>query len=51
MRSVVFVVGARPNFMKVAPILRAAAGWSVEVVHTGQHCDFGMSGVFFEQLG
>jgi UDP-N-acetylglucosamine 2-epimerase (non-hydrolysing) len=48
MDSVVFVAGARPNFMKIAPILRQLPG---ELVHTGQHYDFEMSGVFFEQLG
>jgi len=49
----VLVAGARPNFMKVAPILRAAAAesWGTILVHTGQHYDFEMSGVFFEQLG
>jgi UDP-N-acetylglucosamine 2-epimerase (non-hydrolysing) len=53
MGSVVFVAGARPNFMKVAPIMRELTGRGVkcELVHTGQHYDFEMSGVFFEQLG
>lgn len=53
MRSVVIVAGARPNFMKVAPILRelASRGIRAELVHTGQHYDYEMSGVFFEQLG
>lgn len=40
--------------MKVAPVLRALAKtqtFAVELVHTGQHYDFAMSGVFFEQLG
>ena len=48
-----FVAGARPNFMKVAPILRelASRGLRGELVHTGQHYDYEMSGVFFEQLG
>lgn len=50
------VAGARPNFMKVAPLLRAlearrAAGTSVLLVHTGQHYDARMSGQFFEELG
>lgn len=52
---VVLVAGARPNFMKVAPILRAlkARGELFEwrLVHTGQHYDHGMSEVFFEELG
>jgi UDP-N-acetylglucosamine 2-epimerase (non-hydrolysing) len=53
MASVIYVAGARPNFMKVAPILRAARGGPFEsvLVHTGQHYDHAMSGVFFEQLG
>jgi UDP-N-acetylglucosamine 2-epimerase (non-hydrolysing) len=53
MPSVVYVAGARPNFMKIAPILKAANGGPFErvLVHTGQHYDYAMSGVFFEQLG
>jgi len=48
------VVGARPNFMKAAPVLRALASYpSVRqtLVHTGQHYDAAMSDVFFQQLG
>lgn len=49
------VAAARPNFMKVAPLLRAlAAGrdWtSVRFVHTGQHYDASMSDAFFRDLG
>lgn len=52
------IAGARPNFMKIAPILRAIrerqAGGSrlrVRLVHTGQHYDAKMSGDFFTQLG
>ena len=51
---IVVVAGARPNFMKVAPVLRALRnhhGPIVELVHTGQHYDDGMSTIFFEQLG
>lgn len=55
---VTIVAGARPNFMKIAPIIRsinaaAAAGRSIHcrLVHTGQHFDKRMSGDFFEQLG
>lgn len=46
------VVGARPNFMKLAPVDRALAKRGVEhvIVHTGQHYDPGMSDAFFEQL-
>src|SRR5688572_7480566 len=49
------VVGARPNFMKIAPVMRAlkAATPSVPVVlvHTGQHYDSQMNSHLFEQLG
>jgi UDP-N-acetylglucosamine 2-epimerase (non-hydrolysing) len=51
---ILHVVGARPNFMKAAPVLRALAalpGSRQTLVHTGQHYDANMSGVFFEQLG
>lgn len=46
------VVGARPNFMKMAPIVRAAAGSDItlRLCHTGQHYDDNMSKVFFEDL-
>src|SRR5688572_31207132 len=49
------VVGARPNFMKMAPIVRALASkpgrFATTLVHTGQHYDEAMSKVFFEELG
>jgi UDP-N-acetylglucosamine 2-epimerase (non-hydrolysing) len=52
------IAGARPNFMKIAPIIRAlqaraAAGGPLRyrLVHTGQHYDARLSGAFFEQLG
>ena len=50
---IVHVLGARPNFMKAAPVIRALSSFLVEqiVVHTGQHYDFNMSDVFFQQLG
>jgi UDP-N-acetylglucosamine 2-epimerase (non-hydrolysing) len=47
------VVGARPNFMKVAPLTRALAtrpGVRQTLVHTGQHYDQNMSDVFFREL-
>jgi len=46
------VLGARPNFMKAAPVIRALAalGHDQRIVHTGQHYDERMSGVFFDQL-
>lgn len=47
------VVGARPNFMKMAPVIEALArpGNRQLLVHTGQHYDHNMSKVFFDQLG
>jgi UDP-N-acetylglucosamine 2-epimerase (non-hydrolysing) len=48
------VVGARPNFMKAAPVieaLRQHSGNEVKLVHTGQHYDRKMSALFFEELG
>jgi UDP-N-acetylglucosamine 2-epimerase (non-hydrolysing) len=53
-RSIVSVVGARPNFMKLAPVARAlSTRYDVahRVVHTGQHYDPAMSGTFFRDLG
>jgi UDP-N-acetylglucosamine 2-epimerase (non-hydrolysing) len=58
--KIILVVGARPNFMKVAPIVHAihrrnadAALRPVDycLVHTGQHYDAAMSDVFFQELG
>ena len=51
--QILHVVGARPNFMKVAPVHRALAsraGVKQMLVHTGQHYDVNMSDVFFQQL-
>ena len=50
---IVHVVGARPNFMKAAPVVDAVASLDLPqlVVHTGQHYDTRMSDVFFRQLG
>jgi UDP-N-acetylglucosamine 2-epimerase (non-hydrolysing) len=51
------IAGARPNFMKIAPIIHALQGAQADgqdirfrLVHTGQHYDDNMSGSFFEQL-
>ncbi len=52
--KLIHVVGARPNFMKVAPVYQALADYpdvKQLTVHTGQHYDANMSAVFFEQLG
>lgn len=55
MEKLLCVVGARPNFMKIAPILRAmpehAPGIQARLVHTGQHYDYAMNEAFFRQLG
>ena len=48
------VAGARPNFMKIAPIVRALqahGGLEFKIIHTGQHYDREMNEVFFEELG
>ena len=53
-RSVLTVVGARPEFVKAAPVslaLDAAPSLVETLVHTGQHYDADMSDVFFEELG
>ena len=50
---ILHVVGARPNFMKVAPVFHALAKCDAVrqiLVHTGQHYDFNMSDVFFQEL-
>ena len=52
--QVLCIVGARPNFMKIAPIMRAFAQaesvLSARLLHTGQHYDAAMKHAFFEQL-
>jgi UDP-N-acetylglucosamine 2-epimerase (non-hydrolysing) len=50
---ILHVVGARPNFMKAAPVVHALnlAGHRQTLVHTGQHYDDRMSAVFFDELG
>src|SRR5262245_9224669 len=51
--KVLHVVGARPNFMKAAPLLRVlrTRGMAQVLVHTGQHYSANMSDIFFQQLG
>jgi UDP-N-acetylglucosamine 2-epimerase (non-hydrolysing) len=52
--KVLNIVGARPNFMKIAPIveqMKKEAGLTGVLVHTGQHYSEGMSDVFFRDLG
>ena len=63
--KLLIVAATRPNFMKVAPVMRAVEAWNSRehagdraevvfdqvLVHTGQHHDRAMSDVFFEDLG
>ncbi|MFH0946777.1 MAG: UDP-N-acetylglucosamine 2-epimerase (non-hydrolyzing) [Planctomycetota bacterium] len=52
--EVLLIVGARPNFMKVGPIIaamRRGESWRPRLVHTGQHYDERMSDLFFRDLG
>ena len=52
--KIVTIVGARPQFIKAAPVsraLKAMSGVREVVVHTGQHYDLNMSDAFFEDLG
>ena len=54
MKTVLCVVGARPNFMKIAPIMRALSQSPLlngTLLHTGQHYDTAMSDDFFRDLG
>ena len=53
MLRIINVVGARPNFMKIAPLVHAMQRSSkllCSIVHTGQHYDANLSDVFFEEL-
>jgi UDP-N-acetylglucosamine 2-epimerase (non-hydrolysing) len=51
--KILSVIGARPNFMKIAPICDELKGTDIShtLVHTGQHYDYRMSKLFFEDLG
>lgn len=54
MKNIYLIAGARPNFMKIAPIVRALqahGGLAYKIIHTGQHYDRDMNDVFFEELG
>ena len=54
MKKIILVAGARPNFMKIAPILRSIENHqfiNAVLVHTGQHYDDNMSEAFFSGLG
>ncbi len=53
-KKIILVAGARPNFIKIAPLIREFKKYknkfSIRLVHTGQHYDFEMSEVFFQNL-
>src|SRR4051794_34386335 len=52
--KIVAVAGARPNFIKIAPLMaemRRRPGLEARLIHTGQHYDERMSRLFFEELG
>ena len=51
--KIITVIGARPQFIKSAPVSKAIAnaGYQEYLIHTGQHYDYGMSKVFFEEMG
>jgi len=51
--TVLLIAGARPNFMKIAPIYRISRRYKqlvCKIIHTGQHYDYEMSQAFFEDL-
>ena len=53
MKNIIIIVGARPNFMKVAPLIRLLKNndkFKSTLIHTGQHYDKKMSDVFFDDL-
>jgi len=57
MNKITIIAGARPNFMKIAPIIHAILNSKLDghpidyrLIHTGQHYDINMSGSFFEEL-
>lgn len=54
MSNLIFLIaGARPNFMKIAPLIKQFENNNIEfkLIHTGQHYDYNMSKVFFDNLG
>lgn len=54
MKKIFLVAGARPNFIKIAPLMRELKkhrrNFNTRLVHTGQHYDFSMSEIFFDHL-
>jgi UDP-N-acetylglucosamine 2-epimerase (non-hydrolysing) len=54
MKTIVHVVGARPNYMKVAPLMKALASKErvrQVLINTGQHYDDAMAAIFIRELG
>jgi UDP-N-acetylglucosamine 2-epimerase (non-hydrolysing) len=51
LQPIVHVLGARPNFVKAAPVISALRGAEQTVIHTGQHYDERLSEIFFRELG
>ena len=53
LRKIASIVGARPQFIKAAPVSEALreADQQEFLIHTGQHYDYGMSRIFLEELG
>ncbi len=53
MTCISFVVGTRPQHIKLASLIRAfnSLGLEYNIIHTGQHYDYEMDGIFFEELG
>ena len=52
MKKIFSIVGARPHFIKAAPLMQVLRGseFELKTIHTGQHYDTNMSDIFFEQL-
>ena len=53
MDGIYFIAGARPNFMKIAPLIYELKNYEFKfkLIHTGQHYDYNMSRIFFDELG
>jgi UDP-N-acetylglucosamine 2-epimerase (non-hydrolysing) len=51
-RKIYLVAGARPNFIKIAPLIKELNKTNIEfkLIHTGQHYDYNMSKIFFDDL-